>query len=271
VEHRLAGAVEKFNRSKVQFDELRSEMDAFFNSDPRPHSSVGAFDTDTWEWVERFQIREQPPLRFGVILGDCVQNLRSCLDHVIWQVTRLDGGAPDNETQFPIASKSEAQFEKMSDRRIPGLSADHRELVKRAQPYHRGEQAPLHPLSVLAELSNTDKHQVLNPTFSVVQGDVGNMLDRLIESYKGDRPSPVEGFFMAQAGTRLEHGTPWFRIRLRRTEDPPQKVEMGGHLNLGIAFGELGLDASDLKKVAAYVHTLLEAFMRDFPETEFVD
>jgi hypothetical protein len=118
VEHRLAGAVEKFNRSKVQFDELRSEMDAFFNSDPRPHSSVGAFDTDTWEWVERFQIREQPPLRFGVILGDCVQNLRSCLDHVIWQVTRLDGGAPDNETQFPSLPS-----QRRSSRRCPTVAS----------------------------------------------------------------------------------------------------------------------------------------------------
>jgi hypothetical protein len=270
VEHRLAGAVEKFNRSKEQFDVLRSEMDAFFNADPRPHFSVGTFDSDTWEWVERFQIRTQPPLRFGVILGDCVQNLRSCLDHIVWQVTLLDGGTPDRETQFPIASESEEQFERMADRRIPGLKAGHRELVKRAQPYHRGDDAGSHPLAVLASLSNTDKHQVLNPTFSIIQGDVGDYLDRPVESYRGEDESPVEAFFMAAAGTRMEHDTPWFRMRFRRTEDAPKSVQMGGGMDLGIAFGDIGLDASDFPKLATYVKSLLEAFMRDFPETEFV-
>ena len=104
--HRLAGAVEKFNRAKEQFDQLIEEMDAFFNADPQPHFSIGEFDAEAWEWVERFQIREEPPLRLGVILGDCVHNLRSCLDHIAWQVTLLDGGTPNDETQFPIASKS---------------------------------------------------------------------------------------------------------------------------------------------------------------------
>ena len=50
--HRLAGAVEKFNRSKEQFDALRAEMDEFFNTDPRPHFSMGSFDPDAWEWID---------------------------------------------------------------------------------------------------------------------------------------------------------------------------------------------------------------------------
>ena len=87
--HRLAGVIEKFNRSKEQFDELIAEMDAFFVEKPEPHFSVGEFDTHTWEWVERFQVRREMPLRWGVILGDCVHNLRSALDHLMWQVTSL--------------------------------------------------------------------------------------------------------------------------------------------------------------------------------------
>jgi hypothetical protein len=33
----------------------------------------------------------------------------------------------------------------------------------------------------------------------------------------------------------------------------------------------MGMDAADFKKVAAGVLLVLQAFMRDFPETEFVD
>ena len=113
-EHRLAGVVEKFNRSKEQFDEFRTELDTFLDAEPEPYFSVGDFDHDAWEWIERFQIRREFPIRFGVILGDSVHNLRSALDHLICQVTMLDlpegesGEGICDQTQFPIASKGGA-------------------------------------------------------------------------------------------------------------------------------------------------------------------
>jgi len=246
-------------------------MQAFFGAEPRPHFSLGEFDIEAWEWVERFQIREQPPLRFGVILGDCVHNLRSALDHLMWQVTLLDGGTPNNTTQFPIASKSERQFDAMADRNIPGLSPEHRALVKRAQPFHRGDRAAAHTLSVLATLSNTDKHRIVNPTYSFVVGDAAEALDRLVGSFQRDGPSPVHAFWLAKEGTRLEHGTPWFRIQWKRGEEPPREVKVGGDMTLGIAFGDIGLDASDFPRLAKDVHKVIQAFMRDFPETKFID
>jgi hypothetical protein len=273
-QHRLGGVLAKFNRAKHQFDELRFEMDEFFNQDPKPHFSRGYFDTNTWEWIERFQIREKPPLRFGVMLGDCVHNLRSALDHLICQVTMLDGGTLDDcaKTQFPIASKSEAQFEAMANTQLAGLSKWHRAMVKRAQPYRAGDEAWKHPLAVLADLSNTDKHRVLNPTYSVVKGDVGGLLDRLAGSYQGDGPSPVVAWFMRKEGERLEHDAAWFRIVFNRELVPePVKVNMGGNLTLGIAFGEIGLDAASYKYIGEYVWVVIERFMRRFPETQYVD
>lgn len=267
--HRLAGAIEKFNRAKEQFDELRSEMDSFFNGEPKPYFSVGEFDPDAREWVERFHIREEPPLGFGVILGDCVHNLRSCLDHVVWQVTRLDGGTPTKDTQFPIASKSERQFESIAAQRIPGLSASHRALVKDVQPYQAGDRAHAHPLGVLATLSNTDKHQVINATYSFLDTDPQPILDGLV--FQGPGQSPVVSFHMASRGTRLEDGTPWLCIRFAPGQEPSGKVEMEGNLTLGVAFGEVGLDAADFPRIAELVRNILEAFMRDFPETEYVE
>jgi hypothetical protein len=270
-QHRLAGAVEKFNRSKELFDVLRAEMDAFFNGDPRPYATAGTFDRDAWEWVERFQLRQRPPLRFGVILGDCVHNLRCALDHAVWQVTLLDGGTPDTGTMFPIASQSESQFERMAKARIPGLSPAHRQLVKDAQPYHHRNDAGAHPLAVLADLSNTDKHQIVNPTYSFMGEDSGRILDGLVGSWQGPGRSPIESHWVLRRGSRLAHDAPWLRAVWRRDEPPPGIVKLSGELKLGVAFGEMGMDASDFKKIAAAVLAILQAFMRDFPETEFVD
>ena len=269
MKHRLNGAIEKFNRSKEQFDGLLAEMHAFFNADPPPHSSHGEFDIDAWEWVERFQVGEEPPLRFGVILGDCVHNLRSALDHIIWQVTLLDGGTPDDATQYPIASKSEGQFERMAERRIAGLNARHRAMVKQTQPYHRGDQASAHPLAMLADLSNTDKHRVVHTAFSIVGYDASSTLDQLAASAQQE-VSPVVGWWLAKEG-KLEHGTPWFRIVWSRDEKPPADVTIGGDVTTEVAFGDVGLPASEFSKIADAVRKVLEAFLAEFPETQYTD
>lgn len=272
--HRLAGVVAKFNRAKQQFDVLRHEIGSFSDQDPEPHFSRGYFDTNTWEWIERFQIREPPPLRWGVMLGECVHNLRSALDHLVCQLTLLDGGTMDDyaQTQFPIASKCEAQFERMADARIPGLSKWHRAMVKRAQPYRAGDLAWKHPLAILAELSNADKHRLINPTYSIIKSDTGKVLDRLATGYEGDGSSPVHSWWMLKQGSRLEHDAAWFRIVFDRAALPePVKVEMGGNLRLGIAFGEVGLDADSYRHIGEYVWVILERFMRRFPETKYID
>jgi hypothetical protein len=271
MEHRLAGVVEKFNRSRAQLDELRGEIDAWFGADPPPYSSVGGFDFVAYEWVERFHVHREPPLRLGVILGDCLHNLRSALDHLAWQVTLLDGGTPDGDTQFPIVSKSEVQFEKTADRRIPGLNARHRAMVKSAQPFHDGAGASSHPLSVLADLSNIDKHRVVHPAFSMVAYDVSETLDRLVEDdAKHGADTPVAGWFIASRG-KLEQDTPWFRIVWRKDAEPPQSVHLSGTIPTDVGFGDIGIPISEFKKIPEAVRAVMEAFLAEFPETRCTD
>jgi hypothetical protein len=272
--HRLAGVVAKFNWSKHQFDVLRSEIGEFFDQDPKPHFSRGYFDTDTWEWIELFQVREEPPLRWGVMLGDCVHNLRSALDHLICQLTMLDGGtmADCAKTQYPIASKSEAQFEGMADHRIPGLSEKHRAMVKMTQPYNAGDRAEFHPLNALAELSNADKHRLINPTFCAMKSSAKEVLDRLVGSYQGDGASPVHSWWMLERGSSLEHDAAWFRIVFDRSIiTEPVDVEMSGILRTGISFGEIGMEADSYKNMGEAVLKIIEGFMRSFPETRYYD
>lgn len=273
-DHRLAAVVGKYNRSSEQFDQLLAEMDAFFNKEPKPHASLGEFDAEKGEWIEHFQILEEPPVRFGVILGDVIHNLRSALDHLIWQVTLLDGGTPDRNTQFPIIAEGQHEFDTEAKRRIPDLSPEHRAVVQKVQPYHAGDEARRHPLAVLGCFSNIDKHRLVHPTNSASIASIANAkaaLDRLVESFQGDNPSPVESFWLIKDGQRLEHGTPWFRIKFRPGEEPPREVNMSGHIPLGIAFGEIGLASEEIKRIAELVWAIIETFMRGFPETTFED
>jgi hypothetical protein len=56
-----------------------------------------------------------------------------------------------------------------------------------------------------------------------------------------------------------------------RREDPPTEVKVGADLTTEIAFGEDGVPAVEFPEIAEAVRTVLEAFMADFPETEFLD
>jgi hypothetical protein len=270
--HRLAGAVAKFNRSQEHYNALRAEVDQFFSQEPKPYGYRGEYHADAHEWVARFQVFRPPPLRFGVIFGDSVHNLRSCLDHMIWQVTLLDGGTPNTDTQFPIARVDEAQFERMAKRRVPGLSEKHRAMVKQVQPYHTAATEDCtHFLTVLADLDNIDKHQVINPTVSNMAHDADEILDALVGSYEGEGESPVHSYWLVPRWTPLEDDTPWLRVVWRKDVSPPIDVTLAGHLNLGIAFGEFRLDAGEFLRLADGVRGILNAFLDEFPETEYVD
>jgi hypothetical protein len=265
--HPLAGVAAKLSRAREQFEELRAEMDTFFNADEPPYDSVGSFDSEAWEWVERFQIRREAPLRFGVILGDCLHNLRSSLDHLMWQVTLLDGNTPDASTQFPI-SRTEKAFEKAAKRQIPGLNSAHHDFVRSLQPFNAGDDAEGHALAVLATLSNTDKHRVLNPTYSFVKGNAQERVNRLVGEYRGPGESPVDRFWTLSEGARLEHGEPWFRIIWRRDAEEPVDVTLGGTMQLGFAFGEIGMDASDFPSLAETVGKIVKRLAADFPDAK---
>lgn len=258
MDHPLDGIQEKLNRGKEQLELIFNEADAFMN-EGEPYRIVGEFDHERWAWIERVKVEKLPPLRLGVLLGECIHNWRSALDHLVWQLTLLDGGRPDGRTQFPI-TKTESQFNRQARKRIPGLSPAHRAVVEKAQPY-KAADASLHPLAVLADISNTDKHKIVNPTFGHLSDQTVTPLART--DHHRDR-SPVKRILMAPSGRRLEDGTELFVIQFWPSEEPPARVNMGGDITLDVAFGERAVSWHSLPAIGTYVKRVIEAFLDDF-------
>jgi hypothetical protein len=102
--------------------------------------------------------------RIGAIIGDCIHNLRSSLDTLMWQLVLLRGGKPSRRTQFPIFERR-AAYRARAPAMISGVSRSDRGTLERLQPFYRsrGRLPPGgHPLAILARLSNTDKHRVIH-------------------------------------------------------------------------------------------------------------
>ena len=100
----------------------------------------------------------------GLTIGDVIQNFRAALDYLAWDLVRT-GSTPrpvnPRLVQFPMATSFKA-FRGRLATQLPGVSTDFRAIIRRYQPYRRGEG----PTAIrwLCNLSNMDKHRVLIPT-----------------------------------------------------------------------------------------------------------
>jgi len=124
----------------------------------------------------------------SLILGDAVHNLRGALDHLIYALADWNTAGnmqhPDR-TQFPICD-SLADFNAAARRYLREVHSSHIAIIERFQTYHPVDLLPdrVHPFSLLRELSNTDKHRLLNvvviPTRAYVMNlDLSHLAERL--------------------------------------------------------------------------------------------
>src|SRR3990172_1324265 len=147
-------------------------------------------DSKAFEYILRGRVHKDTPSReWGLFIGDAVNNLRSALDNLIWQLTVLEKGpAPDDplpfgsewrDVRFPIIIRP-ASWAKAARKNLWGVRPSLRADIEALQPFVTGKNAPeREPLAVLEELWNIDKHRHLH----LAQCFVGleNILSRTAE------------------------------------------------------------------------------------------
>jgi hypothetical protein len=123
------------------------------------------FVRDEERGVGYFEVRlPEPPAAIGPIVGDCLHNLRSCLDYLVWQVVRSNPPhTPSRKNMFPVCQLQSAFDEQVKRGRLDGVPLQAVAVVKSLQPF----DSPEHPLALLDELYNADKHRDLNLAISV--------------------------------------------------------------------------------------------------------
>jgi hypothetical protein len=181
------GVTVKLQRALEHFQALNAEVRDFFDAhkDTRPvHPEV-----DIAEEVIRLRIlMPPPPLMMSGIVGDCVANLRSSLDHLVCELAQRQGN-DCKQTEFPIFLKESVYRETARNGRptrrsglakVSPINARAQTIIEGLQPYHRLDGSPdSHPLWLLHELSNEDKHRqlslvVVSPQFVTFEFRLGS-------------------------------------------------------------------------------------------------
>jgi hypothetical protein len=161
----------KLDRADEHLHKLKCVIQRFVED--KPYRLVSEFQMDGRKRVYVAKDVKQPADDIGLILGDCVHNLRSALDHVVWALS--DPVVRDRQTSFPIFVDRNDFFRRAKNgegagkpgwgsglHKLAGVSKEAFAVIEAAQPYHAGNDAPTQTLAVLDHLDITDKHKLLN-------------------------------------------------------------------------------------------------------------
>jgi hypothetical protein len=232
----LDGPRAKLERARLHLEALNDGIRAYTETDT--HDFIDEVDLQTGDQIIRIRILNEPDNpTWGLIVGDFAHNLRSALDHLVWQLVILSGNKPSAANQFPISSSRsrywlpQGRRPGMRDRMLKGVAPPHRAMIDFVQP-HMGEEPTETTLAHLAWLSNVDKHNVIHAGIVRVREPDESMFDYRVAGAGGFADVSVE------VGP-LKDGAEVARINMYATK-PDAQVEMKADLPVYIGFGNRG-------------------------------
>jgi hypothetical protein len=149
----------KIDRAKQHIQDFQLGLTAFYKSDPY---LVGAKENkDTGKRIYYVIKADSVPDPLTAIAADVIQNLRSPLDQVAYQlVLAANGGAHPSDkgvVYYPITS-APSEAEALCRRNMQGVRQEVIQAINATEPYKGGKG---HALWQLNELNKPDKHQLL--------------------------------------------------------------------------------------------------------------
>jgi hypothetical protein len=131
------------------------------------------FETQSGQYI--LFVNHMPELggffeRCALIYGDALHNLRSALDHIIYGSARAytqDNVLKPKELAWPWSTNP--GWQPQGDSRIQEIDPAHHEIIRRYQGDKRVDERIavglyFHPIEMLIELDNMDKHRLLHTT-----------------------------------------------------------------------------------------------------------
>jgi hypothetical protein len=183
----------KIDRAREHLEDLESATaawevnacDTVEEVDPNPPRKRQSYDVHLLLRVTRV---EPIPQRFGLIIGDCLFNLRSALDHLALALAlKCKPGMSDREirdSEFPVFA-TETGYQREETRKIGCMDTAAQAIIESLQPYHGKNGLEREPLWQLHDLNRIDKHRQLticvaaNKHITTEQNASGEIIDGL--------------------------------------------------------------------------------------------
>lgn len=222
----MDGPRQKLRRANIHLNAFKRSLKRFNDRKPYELSSKVVHQDDGSYGTIYVNRCDPVPDSMALIVGDICNNLRSVLDHILWQLWLKVNSAFDKNVTFPICADSN-RFRAEATKLIKDLPAEQRALIASVQPYSRGNDL----LSVLRELNNADKHRLITIVQAAAQYTQIGISGPFVIPPKGTLQ------IYAPAKTRLEYGAVLLRYPLKYLE-PGAEAQVAASFNVLIEFGE---------------------------------
>ena len=155
------GIQAKLRRAEHHIEVIRSEANRVCADVERRIVREAHEDVDEQVWIYRGETPDAP-VEWSIIVGEILYNLRSALDHLVWQLVIANGQTPGRHNEFPVTTNHEG-WQKVKDSYLRGMSERHKRMIGYVQPYTGGINLPfdVSMLKVLNDLGNIEKHRHL--------------------------------------------------------------------------------------------------------------
>jgi hypothetical protein len=260
--HPLDSVRAKIRRGYLHVKALEQELERFLSKRKKPPGvSISAKVHPDKDYISLSVHRvEEVPLWIAVIAADAFHNFRSALDQLIFETALIDGGGSEpKKSAFP-ASQTIDNFRSsyVQDKMLKYLTVRHRILVRRFQPYRGWKYEGAHPITLLDDLWNDDKHRFTQPIFLCAEVISPNFPTVGRDCFV--RGAASDGRVL---GRPLRPGTEFMRIYIVQTGPKPHlDVKVTSTVFVGLRNGESV--ASVGRKVSRYIKEIVAAFEPEF-------
>ncbi|MEK6285532.1 MAG: hypothetical protein AABO57_07310 [Acidobacteriota bacterium] len=247
--HPLDGAYVRLDRAQEHLVELETVNNIYLNREARGMADSASFEVrqvqanQVWPTAHLKPIREPIPLILPVLIGETVQNLRTSLDYLVYELAILNTKTAQDGTQFPIEGTPEG-FKRRRKTYLKFINPTHIAMIEKLQPCNGVTWTQW-----LAGLSNPDKHRHLVVSQSKMRFSARRLMttDSPAEPKVGEVTVQLEGW-----ETDNETGV---------TE---QCMNMEASLTLFLAFEDGRHVIDTLKEITAQVANTLANFKPEF-------
>lgn len=168
--HPLDGARLKLDRARAHIVGVEAAVVAYLQTQPVQVENIEERDGNQRhiQWIAT--AAHEPPADLGVLVGEWAHNVRGALDYTVYELVRRATGDDDPRwTQFPIVLE-EPRYAEQERQRLHGAPAWSLPVFRGLQPFNDGAEAPWHPLAILADISNRDKHRLVHTAAMQIAG-----------------------------------------------------------------------------------------------------